>query len=89
VRARRSLLIGQVAHRAEYFGRDHHFIACLSDIFERAAQNHFGGAMRVRVRGIDEIDTRIERLSDHRISGALFDTAHDFELPARAKRHRS
>jgi hypothetical protein len=53
-----------LAHLAEHLGRDHHVVAWDFQILQRLTGDLFGGAGRVDVGGVDEVDAGIQRLTD-------------------------
>ena len=63
--ARQAAPVGALAHREENLGRDHHLVAARI-VFERLTDDFLGGAVRVGVRGIEEVDAHLDRLANQR-----------------------
>ena len=85
VLARKSPLVGIVAHRIEYFGGDDDAVARAAEIFQSAAQYLFAYADRIHVRGIEEIDAKFQRALDEGPALLLF--KHPFAPLLRAVSH--
>ena len=56
-----SLMVGLITHRPAELGREHHVVATP---LERFPEDFLGLALGVRVRGVDEVDPRVQRLVD-------------------------
>src|ERR1700730_10229569 len=63
----------RVAHREKNTGRQH--VGCAIDAVQRLAKHALRRAAAIHVRGIDEIDPKVERLVDAGKRLALFDAA--------------
>src|SRR6185312_13697286 len=87
VQTRGADLIRARAHPAKDLGGEDDILPFVS---ERLARQGFGFTGRINVRGIDEIDARVEGVSDKRINVVLLKSADGFEDTAlAAKRHRA
>ncbi len=68
VLARQAAVVDVVRHREERLGGDHHLVA--RDAAQRVAQRLLGGAVRVDVGGVEEIDAEIERAATILVAAA-------------------
>jgi hypothetical protein len=67
--------VGTLARLAEYFGRDQHLFARDLEVLQGLAGDLLGQAVRIDIRGIDEIDAGVDRLPDQAFSVALLQVA--------------
>src|ERR1700728_411368 len=70
--ARQAGAIRPGSHAPPYLGREHDVVA-LRELLQRPTHDLLAGANGIDIRGIEEIDTGLERLCDERTAVALIE----------------